>query len=70
MESALREPENMKLKGINAGTEIHSLVRFARTLKQDLRAVELAVSEPWSNGLVEGVIRSIWSSEISSCRWS
>src|ERR1700692_4294303 len=33
-------------------TGIHSLVRFVRTLKQDLRAVEAAVSEPWSNGPV------------------
>ena len=31
-------------------TGIHSLVRFVRTLKQDLSAVEAAVSEPWSNG--------------------
>ena len=30
-------------------TGIHSLVRFVRTLKQDLSAVEAAVSEPWSN---------------------
>jgi transposase len=34
-------------------TGIHSLVRFVRTLKQDLSAVEAAVSEPWSNGPVE-----------------
>jgi hypothetical protein len=31
-------------------TGIHSLVRFVRTLKQDLQAVESAVSTPWSNG--------------------
>ena len=31
-------------------TGIHSLVRFVRTLKQDLSAVESAVSKPWSNG--------------------
>jgi transposase len=35
-------------------TGIHSLVLFVRTLKQDLSAVEAAVSEPWSNGPVEG----------------
>jgi len=28
--------------------------RFARTLQQDLRAVEEAVTEPWCNGSVEG----------------
>jgi transposase len=32
---------------------MNSLVRFVRTLKQDLSAVESAVSEPWSNGPVE-----------------
>ena len=37
-------------------TGIHSLVRFVRTLKQDLQAVESAVSTPWSNGPVEGHI--------------
>ena len=37
-------------------TSIHSLVRFVRTLKQDLSAVEAAVSKPWSNGPVEGHI--------------
>jgi transposase len=35
-------------------TGIYSLVRFVRTLKQDLSAVETAVREPWSNGPVEG----------------
>ena len=40
-------------------TGIHSLVRFVRTLKQDLSAVELAVSEPWSNGPVEGQLNRL-----------
>jgi transposase len=40
-------------------TGIHSLVRFVRTLKQDLRAVEAAVSEPWSNGPVEGQLNRL-----------
>ena len=31
-------------------TGIHSLVRFVRTLKQDLSAVEAAVSEPGATG--------------------
>ena len=35
-------------------TGIHSLVRFVRTLKQDLSAVEAAVGKPWGNGPVEG----------------
>jgi len=34
-------------------------VRFVRTLKQDLSAVELAVSEPWSNGPVEGQLNRL-----------
>ena len=36
-------------------TGIHSLVRFVRTLKQDLSAVEAAVSERWSNGPVSSL---------------
>jgi hypothetical protein len=40
-------------------TGIHSLVRFVRTLKQDLSAVEAAVSKPWSNGLVEGQLNRL-----------
>src|SRR5689334_17467307 len=40
-------------------TGIHSLVRFVRTLKQDLAAVEAAVSTRWSNGPVEGHINRL-----------
>jgi transposase len=40
-------------------TGIHSLVRFVRTLKQDLQAVESAVSTPWSNGPAEGHINRL-----------
>jgi transposase len=43
-------------------TGIHSLVRFVRfvrTLKQDLSAVEAAVSERWSNGPVEGQLNRL-----------
>jgi transposase len=40
-------------------TGIHSLVCFVRTLKQDLSAVEAAVSEPWSNGPVEGQLNRL-----------
>jgi transposase len=40
-------------------TGIHPLVRFVRTLKQDLSAVEAAVSEPWSNGQVEGKLNRL-----------
>jgi transposase len=40
-------------------TGIHSLLRFVRTLKQDLSAVESAVSEPWSNGPVEGQLNRL-----------
>jgi transposase len=34
-------------------------VRFVQTLKQDLSAVEAAVSEPWSNGPVEGQLNRL-----------
>jgi transposase len=40
-------------------TGIHAMVRFVRTLKQDIEAVEAAVSQPWSNGLVEGQINRL-----------
>jgi transposase len=40
-------------------TGIHSLERFVRTVKQDLNAVESAVTEKWSNGPVEGQINRL-----------
>lgn len=40
-------------------TGIHAMVRFVRTLKQDIEAVEAAVSQPWSNGPVEGQINRL-----------
>jgi transposase len=33
--------------------------RFVRTVKQDLSAVEAAVTEKWSNGPVEGQINRL-----------
>ena len=38
---------------------IHAMTRFVRTLKQDLGAVEAAVTEPWSNGPVEGHVNRL-----------
>ena len=35
------------------------IAQFARTLRRDLRAVELAVTEPWSNGPLEGHINRL-----------
>jgi transposase len=40
-------------------TGIHAIVRFVRTLKQDIGAVEAAVSQSWSNGPVEGQINRL-----------
>jgi len=40
-------------------TNIPALQRFVRTLRQDLGAVEGAVTEPWSNGPVEGHINRL-----------
>ncbi len=42
-----------------AATNILPLQRFVRTLQQDLGAVEGAVTEPWSNGPVEGHINRL-----------
>jgi transposase len=40
-------------------TNIHGLQRFVRTVRQDVHAVEGAVTEPWSNGPVEGHINRL-----------
>ena len=40
-------------------TEIDALQRFVRKLRQDLGAVEGAVTEHWSNGPVEGHINRL-----------
>jgi len=40
-------------------TGIHALQRFVRTLKQDISAVEAAVTEQWSNGPVEGYVNRL-----------
>src|SRR6266567_2748603 len=40
-------------------TGIDALQRFVRTVKQDLSAMEAAVTEPWSNGPVEGHINRL-----------
>jgi transposase len=42
-----------------AATGIEAVQRFVRKLRQDLRAVEGAVTEPWSNGPVEGHINRL-----------
>jgi transposase len=38
---------------------LHSLKQFARTLKQDLLAVEAAILQKWSNGPVEGHVNRL-----------
>ena len=35
------------------------LAQFARTLRRDLGAVELAIQTPWSNGPIEGQINRL-----------
>ena len=40
-------------------TGIHALQRFVRSLKQDIGAVEAAVTEQWSNGPVEGHVNRL-----------
>jgi transposase len=40
-------------------THIYSLGRFVRTVQQDIKAVESAVREKWSNGPVEGHINRL-----------
>jgi Transposase len=39
--------------------DLHAMTQFIRTLKQDLSAVEAAVTEPWGNGPVEGHINRL-----------
>jgi transposase len=35
------------------------IAHFGRTLRRDLRAVELAMTAPWSNGPLEGQINRL-----------
>jgi transposase len=35
------------------------VAQFARTLRRDLRAVELSIETPWSNGPLEGQINRL-----------
>ena len=35
------------------------IAQFARTLRRDLNAVELAITAPWSNGPMEGHINRL-----------
>jgi len=54
-----------KLVGLHSWIEraqnsgIHAMTRFVRTMKQDLGAIEAAVTRPWSNGPVEGHINHL-----------
>jgi transposase len=41
------------------GSRFPLLVQFARTLRRDLGAVELAITAPWSNGPLEGHINRL-----------
>ena len=45
--------EDARLSGI------YAMQRFARTLRQDIDAVTNALTEPWSNGQVEGQINRL-----------
>jgi transposase len=38
---------------------VYAIRRFARTLRQDIAAVQNAVVEPWSNGQTEGQINRL-----------
>jgi transposase len=42
-----------------ASSGIHGMRQFAATLRQDLAAVGIAISEPWSNGQTEGQINRL-----------
>jgi transposase len=37
----------------------HFLAQFANTLRRDLKAVELSITTPWSNGPIEGHINRL-----------
>src|ERR1019366_7704879 len=51
-------------------TGIHAMERFVRTVKQDLKAVESAVTERWSNGPVEGQITRELSGRVRKIVWA
>jgi transposase len=40
-------------------SKFHLIAQFARTLRRDLSAVELAITAPWSNGPLEGHINRL-----------
>ena len=46
---------------IEAATASHFrfLAQFANTLRRDLKAVELSITTPWSNGPIEGHINRL-----------
>jgi len=41
------------------GSGFPLIAQFARTLRRDLRAVELAITSPWNNGPMEGHINRL-----------
>jgi transposase len=41
------------------GSGFAFLTQFARTLRRDLRAVELSIETPWNNGPLEGHINRL-----------
>ncbi len=48
-------------------TGIHAMERFVRTLNHDLSAGEAVVTEPWSNGPVEGQISRLKTLKRQMC---
>ncbi len=49
-------------------SEFFFLVQFARTLRRDLGAVQLAIETPWNNAPIEGQIKRSTDSKLSSVR--
>jgi transposase len=43
----------------SSGSRLSFLAQFARTLRRDLGAVELAIETPWNNGPIEGQINRL-----------
>jgi hypothetical protein len=55
----LTRTETGETKGTLSTDQVHGVSQFAKPLSRDMRAVELAIETPWSNGPLEGQINRL-----------